>query len=64
MLFTKFSNLQIIHTVGTNFTVADMLSRAFSTITKKMCQLQHKTLPPHIEFTQLKPNNSLEKFTI
>ena len=27
MLLSKFSNLQIIHTTGTNLTVADMLSR-------------------------------------
>ena len=32
MLLTKFSNLQIIHTAGTNLTVADMLSRDSSTI--------------------------------
>ena len=54
MLLTKFSNLQIIHTAGTNLTVADMLSIDFSTINNKTCQLQHKTLPPHIDFLQLK----------
>ena len=60
MLLTKFSNLQIIHTAGTNLTVADMLSRDFSTINTQTCQLQHKTLPPHIDFLQLKNNNILQ----
>ena len=60
MLLTKFSNLQIIHTAGTNLTVADMLSRDFSTIDAKTCQLQHKTPPPHIVFLQLKQNNILK----
>ena len=60
MLLTKFSNLQIIHTAGTNLTVADMLSRDFSTINNKTCQLQHKTLPPHIDFLQLKNDNILK----
>ena len=60
MLLTKFSKLQIIHTAGTNLTVADMLSRDFSTINTKTCQLHHKTLPPHIDFLQLKQNNILK----
>ena len=60
MLLTKFSNSQIIHTAGTNLTVADMLSRDFSTINKKTCQLQHKNLPPLIDFLQLK-NDSILK---
>ena len=54
----KFSNLQGIHTAGTNLTVADMLSQDFSTITNKMYQVQHKTLPKHFEILQLKANNS------
>ena len=60
MLLTKFSNLQIFHTAGTNLTVADMLSKGFSTINTKTCQLQHKTLPPHIDFLQLKNNKLLK----
>ena len=60
MLLTKFSNLQIIHTAGTNLTVADMLIRDFSTINNKICQLQHKTLPPHIDVLQLKNDNMLK----
>ena len=60
ILLTKFSNLQIIHTAGTNLTVADMLSRKFSTINNKTCQLQHKTLAPHIDFLQLKNDNILK----
>ena len=61
MLLTKFSNLPVIHTAGTNLTVSDMLSRDFSHITKEMSQLQHKTLPPHIELMQLKPNIALNQ---
>ena len=60
MLLTKFSKLQIIHTAGTNLTVADMLSRDLSTINNKTCQRQHKTLPPHIDFLQLKNDNILK----
>ena len=61
MLLTKISNLQIIDTAGINLTVADIFSRDFSKITIKMCQLQHKTLPPHIEVIQSKPNNALKQ---
>ena len=57
MLLNKFSNLQIIHSAGT---VADMLSRDFSTIINKTCQLQYETLPPHIDFLQLKNDNILK----
>ena len=55
MLLTNFSNLQIVHTPGTNLTVDDMLSRGFAQITYKICHLQHKTLPPRFDFIQLKP---------
>ena len=61
MLLTKFSNLRIVHTAGTNLPVADMLSRDFSSINSTSPQLKHKTLPPHIEFVQLNPNNTLEE---
>ena len=44
MLLTKLSNRQIVHTAGTNLTDADKLSRDFSQITNKLCQLKHKTL--------------------
>ena len=60
-LSTKFSNLQIIHTAGRNITVADMLCRDFSQITSKMCQIHHTTLPPHIDFVQVKLNYSLKQ---
>ena len=62
MLLTKFSTLQIIHTAGTNLFVADKLSREFSNITNKMFQLQHKTLPPHIDFLHLKSDKDLKPF--
>ena len=45
MFLTKFSNVQICHTAGTNPFVADKLSRVFATITNKLCQLQHETSP-------------------
>ena len=59
-LLTNFSNFQIIRTAGTNLTVADMLSRDFSTNKNKTCQLHSKTLPPPIDFLQLKHNNILK----
>ena len=37
-----------------------MPSRDFSNITNKTCQLQHKRFPPHIDFLQRKPNNTLK----
>ena len=61
MLFPNISNLQIIHTARSILTVADMHSRNFSQITNKTCQIQHKTLPPHVEFMPLKPNNTLDQ---
>ena len=39
-----------------------MLSCNFSPITKKTCQKQHKTLPPHTEWTQLQGDNSPKLF--
>ena len=60
MLLPTPSNLLTVHTTGTNLTVADTLSRDFSNITSKTCQLQQKTIPPHIDFTQLQPSKSLK----
>ena len=57
MILTKFTHLKIIHTAGKNLSVADMLSRDFSNLTNSQCQIQHKTLPPQIEFAQMKKNN-------
>ena len=37
-----------------------MLSTDVSTNNNKTCQLQHKTLPPHINFLQLKNDNILK----
>ena len=64
MLLIKFSNLQIIHTAGTNLTNDDMLSRDFSTVNYKTCQLQHEKVPPHIDFLQLKNDNISNQFII
>ena len=58
MLLTKFSSIQIVHTAGTNLTVAEKLSRDSSQITNSMSQLHHKPLPPYIALIQPKPNNS------
>ena len=38
------------------------LSRDFSTINDKTYQLQHKTLPPNIDFLQLKIDNTDSSF--
>ena len=61
MVLTNFSNLRIIHTAGTSLTVSDTLSRDFTTITNKTCQIQLTKLPPHIDFILLNLNNSSEK---
>ena len=62
---TKDAELAIPNTthpfyITVDASVADMLSRDFSTINNKTCQLQHKTLPPHIDFLQLKNDNILK----
>ena len=57
MLLTKFSNLPIDHTAATNLTVAEI----FLKLQIKICQLGHKTLPPHTDFIQLTPNISLKQ---
>ena len=61
MLLTYFSTLQVSYTAGSNFIVAVLLNRDFSQITNKMSQLQHRTLPPHIEGMQLKPETTLKQ---
>ena len=61
MLLTKFSNLHIIHTVGTNLNVADKLSRDLSQSTNKICQLQHQPPPLHTKFMQLKSKYLLNR---
>ena len=61
MLINKFPYFGILDTTNSNITVADMLSRDFSTITTKLSQLQHEILPPPIEFLELEPNNSLKQ---
>ena len=59
MILTKFTHLKIVHTAGKNLSIADMLSRDFSSLTNSQCQIEHKNLPPQIEFTQLSSTNSL-----
>ena len=56
MQSTKFSKLKIIHTPGKNLTVADMLSRTFTTEQLQVHQLRHKQLPPQIDFSIMKDN--------
>ena len=53
MQLTKFSKLKIIHTPGKNLSVADMLSRSFTTAELRLNQLKHKKLPPQIDFALL-----------
>ena len=36
-----------------------MISRGFSSINSTTSQLQHKTLPTHIQYARLTPNNTL-----
>ena len=50
MQLTKFSKLEIIHTPGKNFSVADMLSRSFTKAELQLNQLKHKQLPSQIDF--------------
>ena len=58
MPLTKFSKMKIIHTPGKNLSVADMLSRSFTKTELQVKQLNHKQLPPQIDFAILQ-NNSL-----
>ena len=53
MQLTKFSKLKIIHTLGKNLSVADMLSRSFTEAELQLNQLKHKQLPPQIDFALL-----------
>ena len=61
MIFTRFPNLRIIHTAGTNLAVADILSRDFSSINSQEVQIKHKTLPPQIEFARMQPDNTIKQ---
>ena len=56
MQLTKFSKLKIIHTPGTNLSVADKLSRSFTKAELQLNQLKHKQLPPQIDFALLQDN--------
>ena len=58
MILTKFTHLKIVHTAGKNLSIADMLSRDFSSLTNSQGQIQLKTLPPQIESTQLSSTNN------
>ena len=59
MQLTKFSKLKIIHTPEKNLSVADLLSRSFTKEELQINQLNHKHIPPHIDFTILQ-NNKLK----
>ena len=54
MQLTKFPNLKIIHTSGTNLSVADMLSSTFTKQQLQKSQLKQKQLPPQKEFAIMK----------
>ena len=59
-LLTQISELQNIHTSGTNSTIVDMLSRGFSNVNTNRRHLERKTFPPHIDFLPLQHNYSLK----
>ena len=48
--FTKFQNLKIIWTSGSNLAFPDILSRNVTIEEYQMHQLRHKRIPRHIEF--------------
>ena len=53
MQLTKLSKLKIIHTPGKNLSVADTLSRSFTKAELQLNQLEHKQLPPQVDFALL-----------
>ena len=53
MQLTKFSNFKKIHTPGKNLSVTDMLRRSFTKTELLLSQLNHKQLPPQIDFALL-----------
>ena len=55
MQLTKLSKLKIFNSPGKNLSVADMLSRSFTTTE---LQLEHKQLPSQIDFAIFQ-NNTL-----
>ena len=50
VIFTKFQNLKIIWTPGSNLAVPDILSRNITIEENQKHQLQHKRIPRDIEF--------------
>ena len=50
VIFTKFQNLKIIWTPGSNLAFPDILSRNFTVEEYHMHQLRHKRIPRDIEF--------------
>ena len=59
MFLAKISKLRIFHTADILIAVAELFSRHFPKNYSHTCQLKLKTRPPHIEFSQLQPDNFL-----
>ena len=49
-MLTKFHNLKIIYTPGTNLAFPDLLSRNVPIADIKKYQIEHKTIPNEIKF--------------
>ena len=52
-----------MQTAGTTLDDNGMVSRDFSTVTAKMCQLQHKTISTQIGTPKQQPKNSINNKT-
>ena len=63
VIITKFQNLKIIWTPGSNLAFPDILSRNVTIDEYQHHQLQHKKLPRDIQFLMSKDNNLRTKLT-
>ena len=62
MQLTRFLKLKITHTPGKNFSVANMLSRAFTKAELQMNQLEHKQLPSQFDFFAILQESTLNSY--
>ena len=56
MQLAKLSKLKLMHTSGINFSLDEMLSHSFTKAELQINQLEHKQLPPQIDFPVLQQN--------
>ena len=56
MQLAKLSKLKLMRTPGINFSLAEMLSHSFTKAELQINQLEHKQLPPQIDFPILQRN--------